>query len=225
MMSRRGVIGVLAGGAAMAGLGGCNPFYARASYRYRMRVEGQYGGSVVYEVLAEKDRFILISEQLPGGSILKGEALVIETPSGPVFVLMKKDGNGRDLISAVTHALAPDIPAGGQKNFWKAVNRLGGWFGGKAELPRADWPLMVRFRDIDDPRSVERVEPEAIGVRRILLEVTSDRMTTGIEKRLGWLSSQRGTFTRRLSAADPSNPPLAARLTKMEFSTEIGHAE
>ena len=48
--------------------------------------------------------------------------------------------------------------------------------------------MMVRFRNINDPKSVERVKPEAIGVKRILLETTSDDVTTGIEKRLGWLS-------------------------------------
>lgn len=46
---------------------------------------------------------------------------------------------------------------------------------------------MVRFRDINDPRTVEMVEPEAVGVKRILLEATQDPVTTGIEKRLGWM--------------------------------------
>lgn len=47
--------------------------------------------------------------------------------------------------------------------------------------------MMVRFRDLNDPKSVERVDPDAICVRRITAETTSDDVTTGIEKRLGWL--------------------------------------
>lgn len=63
----------------------------------------------------------------------------------------------------------------------------GSWSTRRGEVPRADWPLMVRFRDLGDPTSVERVDPAAIGVKRIVLETTSDEVTTGIEKRLGWL--------------------------------------
>ena len=93
---------------------------------------------------------------------------------------------------AIVRALTPDIPWDGQSSFWKAVNRLSGSGDGevKAELPRDTWPMMVRFRNINDPKSVERVKPEAIGVKRILLETTSDDVTTGIEKRLGWLGDR-----------------------------------
>lgn len=57
----------------------------------------------------------------------------------------------------------------------------------KAELPRAEWPMMVRFRDINDPMNVEQVAPKAAGVRRIVVETTRDPVTTGIMNRLGWL--------------------------------------
>jgi hypothetical protein len=76
---------------------------------------------------------------------------------------------------------------------WKihmaAGKRLGGENGTKADLPRADWPMILRFRDINDPKSVEQVDPEAIGVKRIMLETTGDEVTVGIEKRLGWLGA------------------------------------
>ena len=57
----------------------------------------------------------------------------------------------------------------------------------KAELSRADWPLMVRFGDINDPKTVEQVDPDTIGVKRIVLETTRADVTTGIEKRIPWI--------------------------------------
>ena len=188
-MARRGIIVVL-GSATAFMLGGCNPFSDSASYRYRMTVEGTVEASAVYEVLAEHTRTVILADEKPGGSMLRGEAMVLETASGPVFLLLKNRESTEGLFSAVTHALTPDIPAGGHDNFWKAVNRLGGWSPStKAELPSEDWPLMVSFRDINDPTSVEEVNPETAGVKRIVVETTRDDVTTGIEKRLSWLKS------------------------------------
>lgn len=222
-MARRGVLAATAGAAALL-LGGCNPFYSSASYRYRMTVEGEHQGSAVYEVLAERTRAVLLPEEKPGGSLLKGQALVIETSSGPVFALLKSGDDSVGLISSVTHALAPDIPMGGQPNFWKAVKRLGGWFGGaKGELPREDWPLLVRFRNINDPKSVEKVSPDAIGMKRILLETTSDDVTTGIEKRLAWFAQYLdrhldGTST---PTEDLTTNNLSSHMSSRSFSTDI----
>ena len=100
------------------------------------------------------------------------------------------------------------------------------WFSEyRAELPRADWPLMVRFGDISDPKTVEQVDPDTIGVKRILLETTRDDVTTGIEKRLGWLPTVNGSLTRRLASPDPANPPFSARVHGRDFSTEIKHVK
>jgi hypothetical protein len=70
------------------------------------------------------------------------------------------------------------------------------------------YPVLVRFRDINDPRTLERVDPEGLstsfgtGVRlaRVTLQLTDDHVTTGIEKKLKWLNN--------LSAfrSDPTNP-------------------
>ena len=60
--------------------------------------------------------------------------------------------------------------------------------------------MFVRFKDIRDPKSVEAVDPAAIGVKRIWVEVTSDPVTTGIENRLGWIDHLDRYRT------DPTNP-------------------
>ena len=65
--------------------------------------------------------------------------------------------------------------------------------------------MLVTFGDINDPKSVERIDPAAIGVRRIIVEVTDEPVTTGIEKRLGWLGSHRGSldYSGRLHPNSP----------------------
>jgi hypothetical protein len=191
MMARRGVMGLLAGAVSLMALGSCGSS-SSASYRFRMTVEvetprGLKSGSGVLEVTARKV-VALTSEEHRGDGGVSGEAVVVDLPDGPVFVLLKVAGEGQPLHSVVTHALAPDAPLNPVDNFVAAVGKLGGWFAhAEAELPRASWPLMVRFRNLADPTSLERVDPEAVGVRRIRLETTRDEVTTGIETQLTWL--------------------------------------
>jgi hypothetical protein len=91
--------------------------------------------------------------------------------------------------------------------------------------------MLVRFRDIADPTSVEKVDPdnlaasfgEGVKLRRITVQLTDDPVTTGIEKRLGWLRSvgeERGTLVK--------NPPRLLKdatptdlVASSDFSTEL----
>ena len=63
-------------------------------------------------------------------------------------------------------------------------------------LPRANWPLMVTFDDLADPKTVRRVDPDnlaatfgpGVELRAVTLEVTGDPVTEGrVESLLGWL--------------------------------------
>jgi len=228
MMARRGALGLLTGSIA-ALLSGCGLFGPK-SYRFRMTVEvetpqGIKTESSVYEVSGRRN-VALTSEETKGSVSLRGEALVVDLPGGPVFVTLKMPVAGRTLAGPATYALAPDTKRGGFEATMAGVSKLSGMFtNARAELPRSDWPLMVRFRDLGDPASAEEVNPETIGVKRIVLETTGDQVTTGIEKRLGWLGTINGSLTRRLSAADPTHPPLTARLHGRDFSTEIFDAQ
>lgn len=223
MIGRRGVLGGMAGGAAVL-LSGCGLFGGHR-YRFRMTVEvetpqGLRSGSSVYEVSAYKIT-ALTSEEADRSAAVRGEAVVVDLPQGPLFVLLKLTPTSRlyGFAQVSMAALDPEF----QNDWVESAGRIAGsWSTLKGEVARQDWPLMVRFGAIDDPRSVEQVDPEAVGVRRITVETTSDPVTNGIEKRLGWLPSQRGSFVRRLSVPDPTNPPIAAILNKSDFSTEIG---
>jgi hypothetical protein len=176
-------------------------------------------GSSVMEVYADKHA-ALTSEEGSGftSGLLRAEALVIELPDGPVFALLTRASDSRAFGGEMTEALAQMGHADDWKPYMAAVKRLGGENGIKADLPREDWPMMVRFRDLNDPKSVEQVDPDTIGVKRIALETTSDDVTTGIEKRLGWLTTLKGGYLNGATTARNAGLGLAAG----NFSTEIG---
>ena len=230
MMGRRSVLGILAGAATVA-LPGCSLLNSTASYRFRMTVEvdtpqGVKTGSSVMEVFAQKHA-ALTSEEGSGFSsgLSRAEAVVIETSNGPIFALLTRADDKRTYGGEMTEALAQMAHNGDWKTYMAAVKQLSGKAGIKAELPRAAWPMMVRFRDLGDPKSVERVEPATVGVTRILLETTDDAVTTGIEKRLPvWFGQQivNRTQLSGKSSSIISTNELADNLGPGNFGTEIG---
>ena len=233
MMARRGVMGVLAGAAA-AVLGGCGK--SSASYRFRMTVvvetpQGLKTGSSVMEV--RLTRGMAIGDSSGVGSSVRGEAVVVDLPHGPLFVLLQVPDAGPPLQAIVPDALLGRRSSGPDEVMADTAKLGSTWFSEyKADLPRHrdngceqsdnGWPLMVRFRDLSDPRSVEKVDPEAIGVKRIVVETTGDDVTTGIEKRLGWLRDEGLTLDPDSGPSFSPNPPLAHTIRQREFSTEIG---
>lgn len=199
-MRRRGVLGLFLGAIAVA-LSGCDPFARIARYRFRMTVEvetpqGIKTGSSVIEV--RLTRGMAIGDSSGVSSSVRGEAVVVDLPDGPLFVLLQVPDAGPPLQAIVPDALL-GRRSSGPDEVMADTARLGStWFSEyKAELPRHrnngfeqsdnGWPLMVRFRNIADPKSVEKVSPEAVGVKRIVVETTGDAVTTGIEKQIPWL--------------------------------------
>lgn len=210
--------------ATLALLASCGLLGREASYRYRLTIEaetsrGPVQGSGVLEEIATLT-VIRVGDSTGKGGATRGEAIAIDLPGGPVFALLELPNAGGPLGSAVTVALASDAAGSERSAYIDAVRRLGGWFGSaRAELPRAEWPLMVRFRDLDDPTSVERVEPAALGIRRILLKTTRDEVTTGVGSKLPWLSD--GGLTLDPRAGPTINPTLAQTIRQRAFTTEI----
>jgi hypothetical protein len=180
------------------------------AYRYRLTVEIEdngtvYSGSSVWHVtVTNKADWIPQS----GGGIMMafGQAVVIDMGAkGSVFVLLKE--NKDDYLTKPEYLVPTHIPVfdEGTMMLKKAIhydwNRL------SAEIPANRLPLMVRFRDINNPMTVERVDPQNMsnvgqGVRfkRATIETVSrgrwpfnvvgiwgKPMTTGIEEKLPWL--------------------------------------
>jgi hypothetical protein len=185
---------------------------------------GLKAGSSVVEVTAAREMF-RTSETGEGGGGIRGEAVVVDLPDSPLFALLKLPDAKGELSGYVTQALAGGDRFRDFNDYFAAVRKLGGWFhSAKAELPREDWPMMVRFRDISDAKSVERVDPDTAGVKRILLETTKDELTAGIENRMPpWfkrLADEKARLNGNTSIAVMTND-LADNLGPGSFSTQI----
>jgi hypothetical protein len=185
--------------------------------------QGNFTGSSVYEVSAKK-MLRLTSEERAGSGGTRGEALTLNLPGGPLFVTLKMPVAGESLGTRATIAFLPEAKSGGIDSYVASVGKLGGWFADyKAELPREDWPLMVQFRNINDPSTVEGVEPGRRGIRRILLETTGDDVTMGIEKKLLWLREAWRPLDRggEVGVNFSGNTSLAKQLKHGDFSTHL----
>lgn len=215
-----GVVGLLAGMVALAWL-----VTRPERLRYKMTIEvetaeGMRTGFAVRETVTPSPLPIPMLGEDRGSTSVHGEAVVVDLPGGrQLFALLKRangsvDHAGRDMLAIFREheADAKD----GVIELWPAMPQT--------SAPRVNnpLPLLVRFNNLADPKSVEQVDPEVFGVRRVTVETISDAVTEGIGKWLGWLPSQHGSFVRRLSVTDPTNPPIAATLSKSDFSTEIG---
>jgi len=71
----------------------------------------------------------------------------------------------------------------------------------KIDIPPKLYPLLVTFADINDPVSVQKVNPndlaatfgKGVRLKRITLEITNEPVTKGeVEKVLGWLGTHYG---------------------------------
>lgn len=234
----RGVMTLMAGLVVL--LSGCGT--ALPDYRYRLTVEvetpeGLRTGSSVIEVstaIAGK-----YSIPTPGHVSARawGEAVAVDLGKrGVLFGLLRSDEN-IDWAAGVMFGFAPDVPmprdADGKfdsaayfRDRYMAMleNRrlivLPERFKNSEGLAR---PMLVRFRDITDPKTVERVDPddlaasfgEGVKLRRVTVQLTDDPVTKGIKKRLGWL----GEYPE--PSLDPSHSPsdwsLSATLHHGDF--------
>lgn len=194
-------------------LGACNEF---PSYRYRLTVvvdtpEGVRQGSTVIEVHTS-------TQPLPGPHIQMkavGEAAVIDLGNrGLLFALPRGDGyyNWADQIYS---ALTPDPPKGlstsevAAYSVQAAQNSrspivLPRYFPGSRETPRSGYPLLVRFRNPSDYRTLERVDPDnlassfGVGVklRKMIVQITQDYPKRRVIHYLPWLHEIKGLFDK-----------------------------
>lgn len=184
-------------------VGGCDLFYPSSTIRYRMTVEvetpgGLRSGSSVIETKAWE------TNGLNGRSVqseLHGEAVAVELPNHQVLFALLKGVDGLEGGYAYA-AYNPLLPITITKNAdWRVSAGAIKAQTAAATLTTEHYPIMVRFRDIRDPRSVEAVDPDNLsasfgtGVRlkRIVVQVTDDPVATGILKRLP-KTDDRGFF-------------------------------
>jgi hypothetical protein len=138
---------------------------------------------------------------LAGGAVwavhVKGEAFAVGLGNlGDLFVLMALDIerrtnglNSAELVASIFGHTSSGSTTG--EMLTKIAENHN-----PVELPLAQLPMLVRFRDVNDPASVERVDPEKVSLIfgpnvkliRATIQITDDPVSEGIEKTLPWLS-------------------------------------
>jgi len=194
---RAGWVGVAAALALV--LGGCSGMFPN-TYRFRMIVEvdtpgGVRRGSAVYEVKAANLTKILPEEASRDWSV-KGEAVAVDLPGGHTLFALLKTTNGMrsDLATMSMAALDPAF----NNDIVESADRIAKRTGIRSPAPVAasDYPMLVTFADIADPRSVVAVDPAnlaasfgpGVRLRGITVEVTDEAVTMGLANSLTWLS-------------------------------------
>jgi hypothetical protein len=154
-----------------------------------------------------------VAVDLPGGQTLF--ALLPDTSGDPDYAAWVADW-----------ALKRDLKPGGENTDYRA-GRFAELYPTqpKTESPlrQTSRPMLVRFRDLADPKSIERVDANDLAasfgagfrLKRITIEKTRDRFTNGIKKRLIWLAKYRETMLDG-SSINTSND-LSNSLTPGDF--------
>ncbi|ROT95405.1 hypothetical protein EB810_09980 [Altererythrobacter sp. FM1] len=242
MKRRRFLSGVAASGLALS-LPACSLTDDTPTYRYRLKVEvetpeGLKTGSSVIEVEQSMGR----SAGTGFGEIIMrrvhGEAVAVDLPGGRTLFALRRSEDETDWAGNVMQYLAPKIA--GEKFSEQFDNVL--LIKGEHELPRywppfagglvlSGYPMLVTFGDLADPTSVALVDPDDLAasfgdgyaLKRITVQMTNDPVTTGIEKRLGWLNRFRKSYFDGSSTVseDMTTDRLTAHLTSGSFSTEL----
>ena len=180
-------------------------------YRYRLTVEvetpeGLKTGSSVIEV---KQRLVRAGSSPANMAVerrVRGEAVAVDLPGGRTLFALLRSDNNVDWASYVMQTLAPHSES---ETFAQQLDNML-LLEGEIVLPRtfppvghleerSAYPMLVTFGDLDDPTSVEEVDPddlaatfgEDVSLKRITVQVTDDPVTSGIERRLGWLGNIR----------------------------------
>lgn len=179
------------------------------SLRYKMTVEvdtpqGVRSGYAIREMVLSTDNIMR-----PTTGRIRGEAVAVDLPGGRTLFALLIGGDG-DVDYAMQIGGRAEVwgksPAERQAapvELWPVAPKTLG-LNGTDPLP-----MLVTFRDANDPKSVERIDPAkfetyfgtGVNLRRIELQATEERVTTGIGRRFGWWEKYKRE-RRRLNGSD-----------------------
>jgi hypothetical protein len=131
----------------------------------------------------------------------RGEAVPIDLGSrGIIFALLVSPNGGDSHVMLMPEKIANRMNLTKSWSVPGKDTRVTTWAGLaqnglKADLLPEEIPMLVRFRDVNDPKTIERLEPakhstmfvSAARLIRASIETTSDDVTIGIASFLHWL--------------------------------------
>jgi hypothetical protein len=217
-------------------LSGCGDRFPDYHYKMTVHVLTPEGDKTFSSVRGLEQKEISSMQSSSGRTVkrkLTGQAVIIDGNGRTYYALLTKPDNA-DYATLITGAaLAPFIPADIPESDIVGRSRAMSQVKGAHPLPRTlparlgrppfeAWPMFVTFDDPKDPKTVREVSPDSIGVSGITIEITDEDVTTGIDKRLEWLRTQRGSLVRTPRGGSMYDKPAAHRLTEAAFSTDAG---
>lgn len=158
--------------------------------------QGLRTGSSVIETKSWREIKILPDQHIRSGS-MRGEAVAVDLPGGQTLFALLRGERGRHIGNLIADTLGPRDSAAREPGApARVIPRLVLSRDAKGEpVEMSGLPLLVRFRDIRDPKSVDPVDPanlansfgSGIKLHRVTVQSTDDPITTGIIKKLPWL--------------------------------------
>lgn len=219
MRGKAGVINALVCGLSLM-VAGCTKSEVK-HYRLTAIVETpqgeRQGHSVIETVFTGVSPLghALFGSQASASLEWRGEAVAVDLPDGQtLFVLLR---------SAVDPEWAAWVRADISNGEVRAVpRRKDNSYGEMID----NYPLFVRFRDLRDPKSVEQVNPDDLAtsfgagyrLKALTFQNTDKAVTVGIEKRLGWLSTQSGSLVKYPFHTPISEIPIVHRIHEGDFT-------
>jgi hypothetical protein len=161
---------------------------------------GEVSGSSVVAISWNKNFFSGGWGGAPFHLTMRGDATTVDLGGGQfLFAVLDYQGSKECTGLVALKLLRQKLPLQSDDDYWapdtfKRVQVARGR--GPITLPQTLYPVFLRFRDIKDRATVERVDPDHLaksfgsGVRlvRVTIEITDDPVTRGIRNVLPWLS-------------------------------------
>jgi hypothetical protein len=205
-MKRRDFICVVT---AATVLGGCTPFPAIYKIQYKLTIALKVGGRVYEGSSVNLTRYTL-NRWMTGFDGVGayhgqawGEAVCIDLERlGLLFgVLQPPLAMGGFSAKDVAEVLLPILPV--SQRSWDSI-KSGQAFEnaqklrGEYDVARAQWPVLVRFRDVHKKETAELVTPADIHtlygqdaeITMVRIAISEAPLSTGIEKKLPWLLNE-----------------------------------
>lgn len=228
------------GGTITALLAACAALYFAYTYyypyvevRYRLTIEAEVGGqrySGSSVQMAYFRRLPPILGSRGGAAGVRGEAVVVDLgPHGRLFGLLRaRDKRGKPggfgPATVLMKVMLPDMWARGP--ILEVYRRLKS-LSGEATVPVDLMPYLVRFKNLNDPNSVEAVDPENLaatygaGARLIgaAMEITHEPLTKSIDAVLPWLNEYNNKMFDGQRTNNISSPHLANDLSSGAFKS------
>lgn len=176
----------------------CKPLHPVYTYRFRLTVDVQkdgatHSGSSVIELRTRRQPILsMLPEVQEWETAVRGEAVFVDLGSGDhvIALLVGRNHGERGTDGLPSRAILGDKLANmGPAGLLDSLSVMHGRILEKAEgrsyaLNENQMPPLIRFSRLEDPRSVERVEPTSVTAR---VEITQDEIRGSLRQHLPWL--------------------------------------